>query len=110
MEIEITPAAQERLLAVAQLEGIDLQKDLLRIAVLPGGCSGLTYDLGWDSVTKEDDHVFTVGEIRVIIDPVSFLHMEGTQLDFTGGLEGKGFHFFNPVATRSCACGESFGV
>ena len=110
MEFQITDRATTRLLALAEKEGIDLTSTYLRVAVVPGGCSGLTYDLGWDTVRQENDHLAEAGRIRLLLDRKSFLYVEGTELDFSEGLEGKGFHFLNPQAARTCACGESFGL
>lgn len=110
MNIQITPRASEKILDAAHKEGIDLSQNLLRIAVVSGGCSGLTYDLGWDTAIQSDDEVQDVGPFQVVMDLKALLYMEGSELDFTDGLEGKGFHFKNPQATRNCACGESFAV
>ncbi len=107
---DLTDRALERLLAVASAEGVDLSAQWLRVAVVTGGCSGLTYDLGWDSALQPGDETLEVGGIRVAVDPRSLLTVEGTTLDFTDGLEGKGFHFDNPQAARTCACGESFSL
>ena len=108
--IQITARAAERLRTVAAGEGMDLDKDYLRVAVVEGGCSGLTYDLGWDSVMGEGDQLVEEQGLRVLMDRRSFLYLDGTTLDFTDGLEGKGFHFDNPQASRTCACGESFSL
>ena len=106
----ITPRAAERLRTVASGEGVDPATTYLRVAVVPGGCSGLSYDLGWDTTVRPDDEVVDVGGLRVVMDLKSQLYVEGTTLDFSEGLEGKGFHFDNPQATRTCACGESFSL
>ncbi len=106
----ITERARQRLASVAVQEGVDLGAAWLRVAVVPGGCSGLTYDLGWDTVLGEGDEVVDLDGLRVALDRKSRLYVEGTTLDFTDGLEGKGFHFDNPQATRTCACGESFSL
>lgn len=95
---------------MADQEGIDLSNTFLRVAVVPGGCSGLTYDLGWDTVQQETDHYAEAEGLRVLMDRKSYLYVEGTELDFSDGLDGKGFHFMNPQAARTCACGESFGL
>lgn len=100
----------DRLKEIAQEEGIDTAAAALRVAVKPGGCSGLTYDLGWDTTIQESDTVESVGDIKVVVDARSDAYIEGTELDFTSGLEGQGFHFLNPQAARTCACGESFGL
>ena len=110
MDIKITDRAVARLIAVADQEGIDVSSSMLRIAVVPGGCSGLTYDLGWDTTRKPDDEAVPIGSLTVVMDKKSRLYVDGSELDFSDGLEGKGFHFQNPQAARTCACGESFGL
>ena len=110
----LTDRAATRLRAVAEREGVDLDATLLRVAVVAGGCSGLTYDLGWDTALGPDDETVDLdtaaGTLRIVMDLKSRLYVEGTTLDFTDGLEGKGFHFDNPQAARTCACGESFSL
>lgn len=108
--IDITDAALTKLQATAEHESIDLQATYLRIAVIPGGCSGLTYDLGWDTSASANDERLAAGPFRIVIDPRSAAYLDGSTLDFSDGLEGKGFHFQNPQAVRNCACGESFGL
>jgi iron-sulfur cluster assembly protein len=110
MDLQITDRAVAKLRETAQKEQINLAETMLRVAVVPGGCSGLTYALGWDSTRQAQDHVCTLDDLRVVMDLKSSLYLEGSELDFTDGLDGKGFHFLNPQATRTCACGESFGV
>jgi len=110
MEFRITERALSKLRATAAREGVDLSAAMLRVAVVPGGCSGLTYDLGWDTTKREADETADVNGLRVVMDLKSRLYVDGTELDFTDGLEGKGFHFNNPNAVRTCACGESFGL
>ncbi len=82
----------------------------VRVSVLSGGCSGLTYDMKFDNESRPDDQVFEDKGVRIVTDLRSFLYLCNTTLDFSGGLEGKGFFFNNPNASRSCACGESFAV
>lgn len=82
----------------------------LRLGVKGGGCSGLSYVLGFDEAPKETDKVFTVHNITVFIDPKSLFYLSGTVLDFSDGLNGKGFVFNNPQASKTCGCGSSFGV
>lgn len=82
----------------------------LRVSVKTGGCSGLSYDMGFDNVAKSDDQFFEDRGIKIALDMKSFLYLAGTELDFSDGLDGKGFNFNNPNASRSCACGESFSV
>jgi iron-sulfur cluster assembly protein len=112
--VSVTVRALERARGAAEAEGVDLAAAVLRVAVVPGGCSGLTYDLGWDTATTDADELVDVGEgdgrIRLALDPRSAAYVEGTTLDFTDGLDGQGFHFHNPQASRTCACGESFSL
>ncbi len=82
----------------------------LRIGVKGGGCSGLTYSLGFDAEKRENDEELILNGIRIYIDAKSLFYLEGTQLDFTDGLSGKGFVFNNPNAVRTCGCGSSFGA
>lgn len=82
----------------------------IRVGVDSGGCSGLSYKLEFDNVMREGDQVFEDKGIKVVIDRKSFLYLAGTELDYTGGLNGKGFVFNNPNASRTCGCGESFSV
>jgi len=110
MDIRITDRALDKIREIARSEAVDFGASMLRVAVVPGGCSGLTYDLGWDTTLQEGDRFSTFGDVRVVMDKRSYLYIEGTELDFTEGLEGKGFHFLNPQAARTCACGESFGL
>jgi iron-sulfur cluster assembly protein len=82
----------------------------IRVSVLAGGCSGFTYDMKFDDQPKPDDQVFEDKGIKLVTDLKSFLYVFNTTLDFSDGLEGKGFYFVNPNASRTCACGESFAV
>jgi iron-sulfur cluster assembly protein len=82
----------------------------IRVGVDGGGCSGLSYKLEFDNVSKEGDQVFEDKGIKIAVDKKSFLYLIGTELDYSGGLNGKGFVFNNPNASRTCGCGESFSV
>jgi iron-sulfur cluster assembly protein len=82
----------------------------LRVGVKGGGCSGLSYSLGFDNETREGDKVLNVEGIRVFVDAKSLFYLSGTHLDFTDGLNGRGFVFNNPNAAKTCGCGSSFGV
>jgi len=82
----------------------------LRIGVKGGGCSGLTYTLGFDSDIKETDRILPRDDIKVAVDWKSILYLSGTTIDYTDGLTGKGFVFNNPLAKKTCGCGSSFGV
>jgi len=110
VKFALTDRALDRIRQIALEESVEAQSHVLRVAVIPGGCSGLTYDLGWDTETNEKDVLIPAGEFRIAIDWRSGLYMEDVLLDFTDGLEGKGFHFQNEQAARTCACGESFGL
>ncbi len=110
MNIQVTERAVKKIEEIAANEKIDFSSTMLRVAVVPGGCSGLTYDLGWDTAQQEDDEVKSVDGLRIVMDRRSRLYVDGSELDFSDGLEGKGFHFQNPQAMRNCACGESFGL
>ncbi len=82
----------------------------VRVSVKGGGCSGLSYDLDFDNEHKDSDQEFVNGDVKIICDLKSYLYLAGTELDFTDGLNGKGFNFINPNAKRTCGCGESFAV
>ncbi len=82
----------------------------IRVGVEGGGCSGLSYKLEFDTVKKEGDQEFEDKGIKIVVDRKSFLYLVGTELEYTGGLNGKGFVFKNPNASRTCGCGESFSV
>ncbi len=82
----------------------------VRVSVLQGGCSGLSYDLSFDNVLADKDQVFEDKGMKLVTNPQSMLYLIGTTLDFSEGLEGKGFYFDNPNASRTCSCGESFSV
>lgn len=82
----------------------------IRVGVKGGGCSGLTYVLDFDTDLKEEDKLFEDQGVKIVVDKKSFLYLVGTELDFSGGLNGKGFAFINPNASRTCGCGESFSI
>ncbi len=82
----------------------------LRIGVKGGGCSGLTYQMGFDGEVKDSDTVIEKDGVKIIVDGKSLFYLTGTVLDFSDGLNGKGFVFNNPNAAKTCGCGESFGV
>ncbi|MCO4293813.1 iron-sulfur cluster assembly accessory protein [Solitalea sp. MAHUQ-68] len=82
----------------------------LRVGVQGGGCSGLSYNLDFDNEVKTGDQMFEDKGLKIALDMKSFLYLAGTELDFTDGLNGKGFNFINPNASRTCGCGESFSV
>jgi len=82
----------------------------LRVGVKGGGCSGLSYELAFDNINQEGDNIFETHDIKVHIDKKSYLYLFGTELNYSSGLNGKGFEFINPNATRTCGCGESFAI
>lgn len=107
--ITITDKAAERARQLMQAEN-KTNNYFVRVGVEGGGCSGLSYKLEFDNQLKEKDQVFEDKGLKLVTDLKSFLYLVGTQLDFSDGLNGKGFHFINPNASRTCACGESFAV
>ncbi len=82
----------------------------IRVGVDGGGCSGLMYNLTFDNEMKDGDQTFEDKGIKIVVDRKSFLYLVGTELDYSGGINGKGFTFINPNANRTCGCGESFSV
>lgn len=107
--ITVTDRAKEKALELMEKEN-KVTEAFIRVGVEGGGCSGLTYKLEFDTVTRPDDKIFEDKGIKIVCDKKSFLYLVGTQLDFTDGLNGKGFAFNNPNASRTCGCGESFSV
>jgi len=91
-------------------DGYSHDADFVRVGVNSGGCSGLSYELKFDNKTGDDDKVFMDNEIKIIVDKKSLLYLAGTTLEYSGGLNGKGFIFVNPNANRTCGCGESFSL
>jgi iron-sulfur cluster assembly protein len=108
-EITITDKAVKEIKRIMDENKIT-QEFGLRIGVKGGGCSGLTYTLGFDAETREGDSIIEQEGVKLFVDGKSLFYLSGTQLDFSDGLNGKGFIFNNPNATKSCGCGESFGV
>ncbi len=108
-EITVTEKAQKEIKRIMQENNIP-ESCGLRVGVKGGGCSGLTYTLNFDDASKEGDTIIESGSIKLLVDGKSLFYLMGTELDFSDGLNGKGFKFNNPNATRSCGCGESFGV
>ncbi len=106
--IVLTDQAVQKLKTAMQREGAGPEK-ALRIGVVGGGCSGFSYTMGFDD-PKDDDAVFTFGDVRVVIDPASREYLDGTVIDYVTGLHGAGFKFENPKATRTCGCGSSFSA
>jgi iron-sulfur cluster assembly protein len=107
--ITVSENAKQRAITLIQEEQKP-EGSFIRVGVEGGGCSGLSYKLEFDHEIKEGDQVFEDKGIRIVVDKKSFLYLVGTELDYTGGLNGKGFVFINPNASRTCGCGESFSV
>ncbi|MDW8296510.1 MAG: iron-sulfur cluster assembly accessory protein [Raineya sp.] len=107
--ISITEKAKDKIIEIRQKEGFSEEHNI-RVAVKGGGCSGLMYDLKFDSNIQPNDEVFEDKGIKILVDKKSLLYLLGTTLDFSDGLNGKGFQFINPNASRTCGCGESFAV
>jgi iron-sulfur cluster assembly protein len=108
--IQVSETAKRRVINLMSEEGFDATKDYVRVGVKSGGCSGLSYDLSFDNKIAETDKVFEDNDVRIIVDKKSFLYLVGTVLEYSGGLNGKGFVFNNPNAQRTCGCGESFSL
>jgi iron-sulfur cluster assembly protein len=106
--ITITDTAKKQAIRLMEDEG--KEGFFIRVGVQGGGCSGLMYQLTFDNQESEDDKSFQDNGVKVVVDKKSFLYLIGTTLDFSGGLNGKGFVFKNPNADRTCGCGESFSV
>lgn len=107
--IEISPAAATKLKNLKQEEAQPATA-ALRVEVKKGGCSGLSYKMNFDNNPKEGDQVFESNGEKLIVDGQSLLYIIGMTLDYSGGLNGKGFVFENPNATKNCGCGSSFNV
>ena len=107
--MKITDKAKTRIQEIKQESNLD-SSYFLRVSVQGGGCSGLSYKLDFDNTIKPGDQEFEDNGEKLVLDMKSFLYLAGTELDFSDGLNGKGFQFHNPNATRTCGCGESFAV
>ncbi|MCB9425960.1 MAG: iron-sulfur cluster assembly accessory protein [Flavobacteriales bacterium] len=108
--IKVSETAKKKVSSLMEEEGFDPRNDYVRVGVKSGGCSGLSYDLKFDNTIGENDKVFEDNEVKIAVDKKSFLYLAGTTLEYSGGLNGKGFVFNNPNANRTCGCGESFSL
>jgi iron-sulfur cluster assembly protein len=106
--INISDSARDRLLQIMQQE--TARKKFVRVGVESGGCSGLSYKLDFDVNKNDDDELIKDNQIQLLVNKKSFLYLVGTTLEFSDGLNGKGFVFSNPNANRTCGCGESFSL
>lgn len=107
--IKVSDRAHKHILNLREQQGYD-ESYGLRVSVVGGGCSGLSYKLDFDNEEQAGDQVVEDKGIRIFVNMKSLLYLVGTELDYSGGLKGEGFHFANPNAARTCACGESFAV
>ncbi len=107
--INVSPKAKDQIILLRTAEGYNETYNL-RVSVKGGGCSGLMYDIAFDNTVTEEDDIFEDQGIKIIVDRRSLLYLLGTTLEFSDGLNGKGFQFVNPNASRTCGCGESFSV
>lgn len=108
--IKVSETAKKRIALLMEDDGFDTTTDYVRVGVKSGGCSGLSYDLKFDKALGENDKVFEDNDVKIAVDKKSFLYLAGTILEYSGGLNGKGFVFNNPNANRTCGCGESFSL
>ncbi len=108
-EISLTETARQEIKKIMSENSVP-ENYGLRVGVKGGGCSGLTYTLGFDAESKEGDTILELKDVKLFVDGKSLFYLTGTELDFSSGLNGKGFLFNNPNATKTCGCGESFGV
>jgi iron-sulfur cluster assembly protein len=108
--LHVTGPAIRRIGGLLAKEGLSPEKAGLRLGVIGGGCSGMSYSMKLDTQARENDNVFEFDGVRVFIDPKSFVYLKGLTLDYEETLLRQGFNFINPNATRSCGCGTSFST
>ena len=106
--LHVTEQAVARIRAAMQKEGISPSEGGLRLGVMGGGCSGLSYSIKFDTHPRERDRIYEFDGVRVFVDPKSFVYLHGMTLDYEETLMRQGFNFINPNSTRSCGCGSSF--
>lgn len=107
--ITVSDSARDQVAKLKRLEEMPADS-FIRVGVKSGGCSGLSYDLTFDTELQDNDQEFADNEVKVVVEKKSLLYLAGTILEYEGGLNGKGFSFNNPNASRTCGCGESFAV
>src|SRR6266852_1858050 len=108
--IQVTDNALKRIRSAMVKENVSPEQGGLRLGVQGGGCSGLSYNIRFDTQPRERDRVFQFGDVRVFVDPKSFIYLSGMILDYENTLIKQGFNFINPNASRSCGCGSSFSA
>jgi len=106
--VEVTPLALEKIRSGMLKEGISPEQGGLRLGILGGGCSGLSYNIRFDTHPRERDRVYEFDGVRLFVDPKSFIYLRGITLDYEVSLMKQGFNFINPNAKRPCGCGSSF--
>ncbi|SIQ13785.1 iron-sulfur cluster assembly protein [Chryseobacterium sp. RU37D] len=108
--IKVSDQAKAKAILLMTEEGFNPAEDYIRVGVKSGGCSGLEYVLKFDNQKADTDQIFEDNNIKIVVDKKSILYLAGTTLEYSGGLNGKGFVFNNPNASRTCGCGESFSL
>jgi len=106
--IQVTERAVKRIKIAIAREGISPEEGGLRLGVMGGGCSGLSYSIKFDTHPRERDRIYEFEGVRIFVDPKSFIYLHGMTLDYEETLMRQGFNFINPNSTRSCGCGSSF--
>jgi iron-sulfur cluster assembly protein len=108
--IKVSKNARKKVSQLMEEDGYSPIQDFVRVGVKSGGCSGLSYDLTFDKTKTKQDRLFEDNKVKILVDKKSLLYLLGTTLEYSGGLNGKGFVFNNPNAQRTCGCGESFSL
>lgn len=108
--IKVSASAKNKVTVLMKEEGFDPSQAYVRVGVKSGGCSGLSYELNFVNETDQQDKLYEDNNVKIIVDKKSLLYLVGTTLEYSGGLNGKGFVFNNPNAQRTCGCGESFSL
>ena len=108
--IKVSDSARVKIVQLMTEDGFNPVQDYVRVGVKSGGCSGLSYELTFDKNLGETDKIFEDNQVKIAVEKKSFLYLAGTILEYSGGLNGKGFVFNNPNASRTCGCGESFSL
>ena len=108
--IKVAETAKNKVSILMREEGFEPYTDYVRVGVKSGGCAGLSYELKFDREVQEEDKLFEDNQVKILVDKKSLLYLAGTTLEYSGGLNGKGFVFNNPNAQRTCGCGESFSL
>ena len=108
--ITVSETAKAKLIALMGEEGKSLENTYISVGVESGGCSGLSYTMNFVAEMPENSELYEDNGVKVVVEKKALLYLLGTTLEYSGGLNGKGFNFNNPNATRTCGCGESFAV